>query len=106
MNQRDSGPGEHIDKPGCHGESLRIDNGFGVRSFEIADTNDPIATNRDVGMLRLGTSAVVKRAVSNDDVEICPPWWWGSPLRKHREHNCHEHAEPKKNPSHYVAGRY
>jgi hypothetical protein len=74
MDQRRSGPGEHIDEPGRHGESLRIDNGLCLRSFEIADTNDPIATNRDVGLFRLGTRAVVNRAISNDDVEICRSW--------------------------------
>ena len=74
MDQRHSGPREHIDKPGRHRESLRIDDGFGLRSFEIADTNDPIATNHDVGLFRLGTRAVVNRAIFNNDVEICRSW--------------------------------
>ena len=71
LDQRLSGPGKHVDKPGRDRESLRIDHCLRLCRFEIADANDPIATNRDVGLSRLGASAVVNRAVFDNGVEIC-----------------------------------
>ena len=73
LNQRGDGPGKHIDKPGRHGESLRVNNRFCLCRFEITDSHDPIAANCDIGLFRLGTGAVVNRAVFNDNVKI---WRW------------------------------
>ena len=40
-------------KPGATARPLRVDHRFRFRRFEIADTGDAIAANRDIDMSRL-----------------------------------------------------
>src|SRR5207247_707022 len=93
--QRLRGPGKHINKPGRHRETVRVDNRSRFRRLEIANSCDAIAANRNIGLPWLGARAVVNRSAPNDNVKISGRWRWRWRLRRDPKHNCQERADAK-----------
>ena len=69
LNERFRRPRKHIDKAGGHGETPRVDRGFGGGIRQIAYAGNAIAADGDICDPSLGTGAVIKRPALNNNVE-------------------------------------
>ena len=68
MDQRLSGPTQHVDESGRHRKAAGVDIDGRLRTAQISNGFDSIAANTDIGPGSGSAGAVIHSAATNDDV--------------------------------------